>query len=181
MITSQKINSDRPFWFVLSKIERRLDRFKPFVNQSYWEYFEDEVKENTRERYLKYLHEMQIGDLIAMYECSSETPDEFKQKYNIEIDETSISYLIIKAVGEITQPCNNNKTIGVSWNKVNDCRRWYSYTQNGQIWRVYRWSKDYWGENLIEFTFCGKSQDFNKLYHKVCSKISMEKNRYPSV
>lgn len=174
MTTSQKIDPNKRFWFVFSKIKHRLDRFEPFVNEKYWEFFENEVEEGTRKQYLGYLHEMQVGDRIAMYESSSETPDEFKQKFNIDIDSTSISYLVIKAIGEITQPCKNNKTIGVSWDKVNDHRRWYSYAQNGQIWKVRPENNNYWGENLIEFTFYGKDQDFNKLYHKVCSKSSIE-------
>ena len=174
MIASQNIDSDKPFWFVLSKIEHRLNRFETFISKDYWEYFENEVKEGTRELYLEYLREMQIGDQIGMYENSSENRDEFKQNHKIEIKLTSISYLVIKAIGEITQPCQDNKTIRVKWERVNDNRRWYRFKQNGPIWRVTPKTKKYWGKNLIEFTFNGKDQDLNRLYSEVKSKSNIE-------
>lgn len=166
-------NSNRPHWFVCSKREHHSGRLLKFLNKGIWEYFDDDVKENTCEIYQNYLKNVAIGDRIAIYEIGNETPDEFKANHPFEIPGKFITYLEIRAVGEITKPYkvttsyNDNWTVGVNWTKVSNSKRWYRYTYKGQIWRVYPSSKQWLGKNLIEFTFDGAPQDLGRLYSEL--------------
>ena len=166
MITTQNINSKEPFWYFLSKREYNTDEFDKFIDNGYWRYYEDRVKRDHEQKiYRGYLREMKIGDPIAIYNIGSKNRHEFEQELKCKINtkRKTVSYIIIKAIGKIVQPCTDNKLIGVNCAKIDDSRKWYRYTYKGPIWRVFPESKQYWGENLIDFTFNGENQDLARL------------------
>lgn len=167
-------NSNRPHWFVCSKRRHHSDGLQTLLNNGEWKYFDNKVKENTREIYQKYLeNDMAVGHRIAIYETGNETPEEFKENHQFEIPKKFITYLKIMAIGNITKlckvtnPCNGDWKVDVNWTKVCNSKKWYGYTYKGQIWRVYHSSKQGLGKNLIEFAFNGAPQNFPLLYSQL--------------
>lgn len=63
MIESGKISSNRPYWFVAARGENRLERF---VEEGYWQLFEDETGESMMSQYSKDFNSMEVGDNIAI-------------------------------------------------------------------------------------------------------------------
>ena len=71
MITVPNANSTRPIWYFLSKKKYSTDKFAQFIDNGYWEYYEDKVKrEHERKIYRGYLNDMQVGDKVAIYNIS---------------------------------------------------------------------------------------------------------------
>lgn len=167
MNTCSMNNSNKSHWFVCSKREHNSDRLKTFFDQGIWQYFDNEVKENTRYNYRNYLCEVTIGNRISIYENGNETSDEFNANHQFEIAGKFITHLEIKAVGKVTKPCNDDWIVGVNWEKVSNSGRWYRYTYKGQIWRVRPNNKNGWGKNLIEFTLEGAAQNLTRLYSEL--------------
>lgn len=164
MITAPNANSTRPFWYFLSKKEYSTDKFAQFIDNGYWEYYEDKVKrEHERKIYRGYLNDMQVGDKVAIYNISLQIRSEFEQMHKYKISKKYVSFIVIKAIGEIAQSCTDNNTIGINCKEIEDPRKWYRYTYKGPIWRVFPESNQFWGENLINFTFNGTNQDLTRL------------------
>ena len=113
MITTQNINSKGPVWYFLSKQEYNEYKFDKFIDNGYWEYYEGDVKtENDRNSYRQYLREIQIGDKVAIYNLYHQTRDDFEKTHNYQIPkQTKVTYILIRAIGKISHPCKDNKTV----------------------------------------------------------------------
>ena len=169
MTTSQNIDYNRPFWYLFFKPEHFPERYERFIEDGCWEFFESDDKEIKKNKYLGYLHDMQIGDRVVIFKHGGrEWAEEFKVKHNVEINKF-ISYTLIRAIGEITERRNSN-IVGVNWEVVENSRKWYSRANYDPIWKVDPDSIRGWGKNLIDFTFLGKDQNLGQLYDELKSK-----------
>ena len=165
MITSQSIDYNKPFWYLFLEKVHFPERYNRFIEEECWEFFENE----KNKKYHGHLNEMQVGDRVAIFkEGGRELAEEFKVKHNVEINEF-IPYILIRAIGEVTERCNGN-IVGVNWEAVKDSRKWYSRANYYTIWKVHPDSIRGWGKNLIDFTFLGKDQDLGRLYDELKSK-----------
>ncbi len=164
MTTTHNTKFNRPFWYLLSKKEYSTKKFDELIDNGYWEYHEDKVKRDwERKLYRRYLHNMKIADKVAIYNLYRQTRDDFEQVHNYQLKQTTVTYILIRAIGKITQPCKDNKTIYFDCQKVSDSRRWYHHTYPGQIWKVMPQSDYPWRKNLTDFTFDGAEQDLVEL------------------
>lgn len=171
MAAVQNINLNRPFWYFLSTNDYSPDKFNKNIDKGYWNYYEGRVKrDDDRNTYLGYLNRMKCGDKVAIYNIKSEKSDEFMEEHQYQIYQKNVPYIVIKAIGEITQPCKDGKTINMSCQHVNDSRKWYKYSYRAQIWMVLPKNKGGWGKNLIDFTFNGAAQDLTRLKYELTEK-----------
>lgn len=164
MIATHNTKSNKRVWYLLSKKEYNTHKLDEFIENGYWEYYEDKVeRENERKIYRNYLHEVQKEDKVAIYSLYGQDRDKFGQIHNYRIKRTKVTYILIRAVGKITCPCDDNKKFGIDCQKVNDFRKWYHHTYPGPIWRVIPEDKVPWRRNLIDFTFNEAEQNLAEL------------------
>ena len=125
------------------------DRTKKFLKEGIWENYHDDKK------IVDLVRSMRPGDRIAIK--SSHT-----SKNNLPFDNRgeSVSVMVIKAVGTITQNPDDGKRVQVEWIPASTAREWYLHTNPATVWRVEpnRWID----EELLAFAFHGQHQDIDR-------------------
>lgn len=143
-----KIDSSLITWFVGASINRK-DQTKKFIEKGIWE-------NGYSDKYSDLVNSIQVGDSIAI-------KSSYTRKHNLPFDNEgdSISVMGIKAIGEVTHNFKDGCNLKVDWKEINPLREWYFFTNRSTVWKVK--NDDGWREeNLIDFAFKGKEQDYDK-------------------
>ena len=125
------------------------DRTKKFLKEGIWENYQDD------KQIVDLVRSMRPGDRIAIK--SSHT-----SKSDLPFDNRgeSVSVMVIKAIGTISQNADDGKRVQVEWMPVSSVREWYFHTNPATVWRV---EPNLWiDEELLAFAFHGQSQDIDR-------------------
>lgn len=155
-------------WFVGASYGGTEDQTLRFLKEGIWE-------NGYKDKYLDLVRSMNPGDRIAI-------KSSYTRKHDLPFDNRghTVSVMAIKAIGSITENINDGRQVSVEWIKQDPPREWYFYTHRGTIWRVL--PGEWMADSLLEFTFEGKSQDFERF----CNApnwierfgTSLDKNRF---
>ncbi len=141
-------NQEIQYWFVGAKWDGK-EKTSDFVKNGVW-------INGYNNKYTKQVNSIKVGDRIAIkasYTKKNNLPFE-NPKNNL------VSVLKIKAVGLVTNNAKDGQNINVDWDKSFKEKEWYFYTSRNTIWKP---NTDNWqGKALIDFTFSGIEQDFDK-------------------
>lgn len=135
------------YWFVGANYNGNEDQTQRFLDEGIWQ-------NGYETKHLDLVRSMRVGDRIAI-------KSSYIRKRNLPFDNrgNSVSVMLIKAVGTITENFNDGRRVRVAWTKVDPPREWYFHTHRGTIWRITpgEWAAD----ALVAFTFDGKPQDID--------------------
>lgn len=139
----------RPNWFVGAMHRGGEDQIDHFLSEGIWE-------NRYEDKYLDDVRSMHPGDRIAIKStCNRKRDLPFDNQGNF------VAVMKINAIGTITGNRNDGKCVDVNWiTKKKTEREWYFYRCLLTIWRVL--PKDWMANDLLEFTFEGKSQDIDR-------------------
>lgn len=135
-------------WFVGASFNGTEDQTLRFLTEGIWE-------NGYEDKYLDIVKSMRIGDRIAI-------KSSYTRKHDLPFDNRgqTVSVMAIKAIGVITENCNDGRYVRVEWTKLEPIREWYFYTNIKTVWRVPQ--GDWMADELIDFAFNGKVQDIER-------------------
>jgi len=138
---------NRRFWFVGGIWGGTDDQTERFLHEGIWQSGHDD------ERYDAHVARMQRGDRIALKAA-------FTKKYGLPFDNQNkpVSCMRIKAIGTVTAPTTDGKTVSVDWQPLVSPKEWYFYTYRTTI--VEADPAEELARRLIRFTFGDHPQNF---------------------
>jgi 5-methylcytosine-specific restriction protein B len=136
-------------WFVGATYGGRAeDQVARFVKEGIWE-------NGYHDRYLEVVKSVQAGDRIAI-------KSSYTQKLDLPFENhgKTVSVMSIKAIGIVQENPGDGRILKVTWQLLDNPRKWYFYTNRTTIWRVMpgEWDTD----ALIAFAFTGSPQDLDR-------------------
>lgn len=140
--------TQRPCWFVGEPYRELGDKFDRFLGAGIWE--NEETSENT----LSKIKEMRAGDRIALRTV-------FNGKKGLPFDNGGKHTVImhIWATGVVRKAPGNERLVFVKWENIPaNPRKWYRHVGRDTVWKVMPGTL--WADELIDFAFGGKSQNF---------------------
>lgn len=176
MIESGKISSNRPYWFVAARGENRLERF---VEEGYWQLFEDETGESMRSQYSKDFNSMEVGDNIAIKYYGTAKKNELD--FLISVDRVDTFY--IGAVGVILDKTIDDRRVNIEWKDKFEYKKkkFYFFRQRDLI-NCFRRNGDSLRDALIDFAFHNVEQDINMfLTHEKYSQYAVNQEKISSI
>lgn len=139
-------NEGPSYWFVGASWDNG-DQTSRFVAEGIWE-------NGYEDKYLDLVRSMKPGERIAIkstYTCKNDLP--FDNKGN------AVSAMAIKATGTITENLGNGRQVKVEWTPADPPAKWYFYTYQKTVWRVFPGN---WASNaLIAFAFDAEPQEID--------------------
>jgi 5-methylcytosine-specific restriction protein B len=143
------VQHDGNYWLVGAYWDDRdpSDQTSRFIREGIWENgYEDKLLEKV--------NSVQAGDKIAIKAVQTRKAD-----LPFDAKGKSVSCLIIKAIGTVTENVGDGHRLIVSWDIQNsEPRRWYFYTYRGTIWKLKKGDPS--ADRLINFAFGGAAQDY---------------------
>lgn len=139
-------NDKRPCWFVGAYIDDK-DYTEEFVRDGVWR--------NGGSKYANKVMDVRVGDRIAIKANSV-----VKHSLPFEANGRSVSRMLIKAAGTVTENAGDGVSLRVDWKQFGSPKEWYFFTYQKRIWRVEpgTWEKD----ALIDFAFNDKPQEIER-------------------
>lgn len=137
---------NRRFWFVGALWGGEGEQTERFLREGIWQNGYDE-------KFSEHVARMQPGDRIAIKAS-------FVKKYGLpfENQDKPVSCMRIKAIGTVTAPTSDGKTVSVDWQPLDPPREWYFYTYRITI--VEADASDELARRLIQFAFGDHQQDY---------------------
>ena len=139
-------NEPRSNWFVGASWDK-VDQTPRFLRDGIWENGYDD-------KYLDLVRSMRPGDRIAIKAI-------YTRMHGLPFDNrgNSISVMVLKATGTVTENLNDGKRVRVDWTKQGPPREWYFFTYWKTITRVQ--AGEWRADGLLAFAFEGKPQDID--------------------
>jgi 5-methylcytosine-specific restriction protein B len=137
---------ERRFWFVGALWSGTDDQTERFLREGIWQNGYDD-------KFSEHVARMQPGDRIAIKAS-------FVKKYGLpfENQDKPVSCMRIKAIGTVTAPTTDGKTVSVDWQPLDPPKEWYFYTYRITI--VEADASDELARRLIQFAFGDHKQDY---------------------
>lgn len=153
-------------WFVGASFSGNVDQTSRFVSEGIWE-------NGYEDRYHELVRSMRPGDRIAIKAA-------YTRKNGLPFDNRgqTVSVMAIKATGAVLENTGDGKKVRVEWEKVDQIREWYFFTNRQTVWKVR--PEDWTTEALIAFTFEGKDQDIDRFLNEPGNRarFGFEKDRF---
>ena len=136
------------YWFV-GAAWGNIDKTTEFKENEIW-------INGYSNRYLDLVNNINVGDKIAIKSSYTKLHDlPFENPKN-----NKVSVLKIKAIGTVTNNKRDGRNIDVKWDPSFIEKEWYFYTSRSTIWKPEINKEE--SKELIEFTFNGGKQDYDK-------------------
>lgn len=122
-----------------------------YIENSYW-------KNRYETKYTEMVNSIQVGDRIVIKAA-------YTKKNNLPFNNNGkvVSTMSIKAIGVVTENCNDGHTLKVKWQKVEPVKEWYGDGVLRNTVHYIKASDGYIKKALLDFTFNNAKQDYSIL------------------
>lgn len=102
------------------------------------------------------VNSIKVGDRIAI-------KSSFTQKYNLPFDNHGkvVGAMRIKAIGVVTENCEDGKNIKVEWTRLDPLKTWYGPGTLRETIHAVKAGDGYVKKQLLDFTFADAEQDYS--------------------
>lgn len=127
-----------------------VDKSDEFIESGIWVNGYDD-------KFIDQVNSIQVNDKIAIKAAYTKT-----KNLPFDAGDNTVSVMAIKAIGTVKKNYGDGKRLDVDWEKFDEPKIWYFFTNRMTVWKVENKPDDWMYQALLDFTFENQSQDYNR-------------------